>query len=257
MRCRSTSSSKKPSVELTRYADGMNLLPFKRLHRWKETHFNSAFEVLRHMVEVTEERIRQEQAHYRLTPRRHEDWDLGDDCPRRVEFHERFNSEAWDLDELVGLYLPSLHRGAILFTLCSALENELVGLCRLISWHENLPDIKTINQKTCGLVARATGVEKSLAYLEHIVLTPPLLEADEWKAARPIQRLRNQFAHQNGRALDAAEMATFGPEISGVLIGRGFVEEKLVLSERYLSRVLDTFEALSHRVQAAVMTRFP
>jgi hypothetical protein len=233
-------------------------LNFNYFHEWKSVHFDDVTEVIGHVVEGLERGIDQQRALYEAGPLRTEDWDLGDEHPRRVAFHGPFNSEAWNLDELVGLYLPSLQRGAILLTLCSAIEDQFFGLCRSIAHFH--PDMPGIDDKYDGYSRRLTGsrgIERAARYLEEVAHMPGLRQTAGWTRIQGIRDVRNQFAHQNGRAFSGDNVGDLGAGVSSVFIGRGFVEEKLVLGKEYLPGAMETFARFAEQVQKALVIRFP
>jgi hypothetical protein len=236
----------------------MVALEFNYFHVWKVVHFDQVIEVIAHIIDNLENSIEQQHDRYQNGSLRREEWDLGDDYPREVLFHGPFNSEAWDLDELVGLYLPSLERGAVLLALCSAMEDQFVGLCRSIAhFHKELPDITDNLTSYGGKLARSGGIERAVRYLEKVGALPPLRCAAEWEKVKRIGMVRNQFAHQNGRAPPIDELKTLGPEVSTVTIGRGFLEDKLVLRAGYLPEAVATFTRFADQVQHALVHRFP
>lgn len=236
----------------------MVALNFNYFHEWKSVHFDHVIQVISHVAEGFERSIEQQSADYETGPLRTEDWDLGDEHPRRVAFHGPFNSEAWDLDELVGLYLPSLQRGAILLTLCSAIEDHFFGLCRAIAHFH--PDMPGIDDKLDGYSRKLTGsrgIERAVRYLEEVAHMPGLRQTAEWTRIQGIRDVRNQFAHQNGRAFSGDKVGDLGAGVTSVFIGRGFVEEKLVLEKDYLPAAMETFVRFAEQVQTALVIRFP
>jgi hypothetical protein len=234
------------------------VLNFNYFHVWKSVHFDDVLKVISHVAEGLEQSIEHQGSLYQTGPLKTEDWDLGDEHPRRVVFHGPFNSEAWDLDELVGLYLPPLQRGALLLTLCSAMEDQFFGLCRSVAhFHPDMPAIDSRLAGQSGKLIGARGIERAIRYLEEVVHMPGLRRTTEWTRVKSIGDVRNQFAHQNGRAFARSNAGDLGPGVSSVFIGRGFIEEKLVLGSDYLSVSMETFDRFAQQVQQALAARFP
>lgn len=230
---------------------------FNPLHHWKRLYFDPSAEMMTHMVGAVEQSIATQKVHYRESPRRTEEWDLGDELPRCVKFYGPFNSEAWDLDELANLHLPSLQRGSLLLTVCATVEDEFFSLCRLLARsHPETPDINGLPGNASKSLHKARGIERTLRYMQEIIGVPEVAGSREWTSAKPVMTLRNLLAHQNGRAPSDTQMKTFGPHVSSITIGRGLVEDKLVLDESYLPWAISTFDALAHQIQQAVLARF-
>lgn len=236
----------------------MDLFPFKILHHWKRLNFDAATEIMTHIVVTGEQDIKAQQTHYRNEPPRTEYWDVGDELLLRVEFYGPFNSEAWDLDELVDIYLPTLQRGALLLAVCAAVEDEFFSLCNVLARREpERPQINDLPKDSPKSLLKARGISRTLHYMESVVKIQGMTSCAEWRAVEPILKVRNLFAHQNGRAPDVKQMKALGPHVSSATIGRGLAKDMLVLDEQYLSRALDAFSALAHRVQQAVVKRYP
>ena len=236
----------------------MVALNFNYFHIWKSVHFDDVIKVIGHVAEGLERSIEQQGSVYQTGPLKTEDWDLGDEHPRRVVFHGPFNSEAWELDELVGLYLPSLQRGAILLTLWSAIEDQFFGLCRSIAhFHQHMPGIDDKLDGHSRKLTGSKGIERAVRYLEEVAHMPGLRQTAEWSRIQGIRDVRNQVAHQNGRAISGNKVGDLGSDVSSVFIGRGFVEEKLALGKEYLPAAMETFVRFAGQVQKALVIRFP
>lgn len=240
------------------------LFPFHALHFWRVTHFKPTLEVFRHLHNELERAIGFQWEAYKAGPLRTESRDWEDGSPlQEIQFHAGFNSEAWDLDELVGIYLPSLQRASLFLAFYAEAEHALIELCQVIARSQlELPAFKDIDLRTYPRLKRAKGLEKAVRYLDDkdLVGLAPLRKVGAWAEIKAIRDLRNVFAHRNGRISVTGDLKSYGSlqtNLSILEVGRGFVETRIVLEPQFIPQVLDTMNRFAEQVQTALKVKFP
>ena len=236
-------------------------IPFHVHHVWKKVHFNDTLRVFRHLNLEMERAIALQWEAYRANPLRTEVWPSGDKS-REVQFHAEFNSEAWDLDELVRTILPSMQRASLFLTIYGEIEHKFFELCREIAhFQKELPGIDTIETKDFPSMSRARGLEKAVRYLmdPKLVCLRSLVNG-VWLDITHIRDLRHIFSHRNGRLLAKDRIEDFGSlkaHLSVLETGRFYSDTRFMLDAKFITCVLDTLDRFTHEVQEALIERYP
>jgi hypothetical protein len=158
--------------------------------------------------------------------------------------HQGLDESSWDLKEIFEEYFPGLQRRSAFLTVWGFFEHELDKLC-----------LQFQSEKGFGLTVSdlsGKGIDRSTSYLEKVAGLEGLKSSKEWNEIKTMQRMRNVIAHDNGRLRDHQ-----GKPKSGVVEGMtklGFLggDDEIILSEGFLSKVIDACDSYFKMIAAAV-----
>lgn len=150
----------------------------------------------------------------------------------------------WDIDSIYNEYFPSLHRSAVLLTICAWFENTLNALCAGFQR-------ETSNPLSVAEV-RGAGIHRAKRYLR--IVGKLDLDSDEhkraWDRVTKIYKYRNAVAHVGGDLASLKEQER--AEIQKVL---ELDPTTLELSPNSLAEALDAFYRVASTISKATQER--
>lgn len=163
-----------------------------------------------------------------------------------VTEYNGLTSDGWDLHGVFGEYYPSLHRRSAFLTLVGIFEHELDKLC------EHCKEQFKLNESLYDL--GGFGLERSTEYLKQHVDIATHKNTRSWCDIKKIQKLRNAFAHQDGKTFDEngdiAQIIQHVKESKFLSTDEG---NEVIIQEGYLEYVRETyyryFELLNNSLQ--------
>lgn len=149
-------------------------------------------------------------------------------------------SNEWVMDVVFVEHFPSLHRRSGLMSLVGFFESELFKLCTIYRKQKHLK--LKLNE------LKGQGFEKYITYLEKVAGIEVFKQSESLNRIRPILKLRNVIAHQNGWIISTPEQSNDrllrfveqSPYL-GLSNGIEYNENEVYLREGFLGYALDAF----------------
>ncbi len=111
-----------------------------------------------------------------------------------VEIHKGLDDSTYDLKGIFNEYFPSLQRRSAFLTLYGFLEHELDRLCLIFK--------NNLNERIGHRDLKDLGIERSIKYLTLVANLDFDKSKSEWGAIKSIQKIRNNFVHNDGKLTD-------------------------------------------------------